>query len=179
MQINISRQNIYILATSVVLLIFVLLFSFLVLIPKGKEYRALRLDLKKEMYELRRYENFHADVSQKLSKLKESNRAAIIAFDTPFSPQKFKKQNKVYFNSLSISKISKEKEEDGFAVYEVNTTSKISSPKTFYDFLEGINKGDWIMGVNFPITFTRENDYIHSTFSMRVYCNRQESNTTK
>ena len=37
MKINISRQHIYLLGMSAFLLIFVLVFSFAVLIPKGKE----------------------------------------------------------------------------------------------------------------------------------------------
>jgi len=178
-KINISRQSVYILALSTILLIFVLLFSFLVLIPKGKEYRKLRLELKKEVHELRRYTKFGDEVQEKLSKLKSDNRAIIIAFDTPFSAEKFKKQNEVFFNSLSLSKLSKLPDEDGFEVYEVNTTSKITSPKSFYDFLDSVNKSDWIVGVNFPIEFKRDEDFIHSSFSMKVYHNKKDLNSTK
>jgi hypothetical protein len=56
-----------------------------------------------------------------------------------------------------------------FTIYEVNTTSKINSPKVFYNFLDSINKSDWIIGVNFPINFKREADMIRSSFTMRVY----------
>jgi hypothetical protein len=79
---------------------------------------------------------------------------------------------------LSISKVLKSGDEDGFAVYEVNTTSQISSPKSFYDFLDAINKGDWIIGINFPINFKREADVIRSSFTMKVYSVKDDSNST-
>ncbi len=170
MKINISRQNIYLLALSTFLLIFVLLFSFLVLIPKGKEYREQRNELRKENREFNKYENFDADTFTLLKKLQSDNRHIITAFKTDFNADRFEKQNKNYFTSLVISKkVFVDKVEDEFSVYEVNTTSHISSPKSFYDFLDSINKSDWIIKVNFPINFKRDGDMILSSFTMRVY----------
>jgi hypothetical protein len=56
-----------------------------------------------------------------------------------------------------------------FKVYEVNATTKITSPQTFYQFLEKINKSDWIIGVDFPIHFERDGDKIKSSFTMKVH----------
>ena len=64
---------------------------------------------------------------------------------------------------------------DDFITYEVNTTSKINSPKSFYDFLEALNKSDWIVGVEFPITFIREDKLIKSSFKMNVYSGVEKS----
>ena len=170
MKVNISRQNIYLLALSLVLLIFVLLFSFLVLIPKGKEYREQRSELRKENLKLKRYEDFNSDTYELLKKLQSKNRHVITAFKNEFNPDRFEKKNKDYFSSLVISKkVYTKSKEDEFSVYEVNTTSHISSPKSFYNFLDSINKSDWIIKVNFPINFKREDDMIKSSFTMRVY----------
>lgn len=175
MKINISRQNIFLLVMATVLLLFVLLFSFIALIPKGKEYREQRTDLRKVQRELKRHEDFNDMTFEELKKLQSDSRHIIEAFDATFSAQRFELQNKSYFNSLTLSKISQRTDEDGFAVYEVNTTSQINSPKVFYDFLDAINKGDWIIGINFPISFKRENDLIRSTFTMKVYCTKDDS----
>ncbi len=175
MKINISRQNIFLLVMATVLLLFVLLFSFTALIPKGKEYREQRTDLRKVQRELKRHEDFNDMTFEELKKLQSDSRHIIEAFDATFSAQRFELQNKSYFNSLTLSKISQRTDEDGFAVYEVNTTSQINSPKVFYDFLDAINKGDWIIGINFPISFKRENDLIRSTFTMKVYCTKDDS----
>lgn len=179
MKINFTRQNIYLLAISILLLIFVLVFSFSVLIPKGKEYRIKRTELRKMNLETRRLNDFSYETLEILQKLQADNRNIITAFDTEFSPERFEKQYKVFFNSLKLSKKAKREDEDEFSVYEVNTTSAISSPKSFYNFLEAVNKSDWIVGVNFPIKFKRDGEIISSSFTMKAYSNKKDSNSTK
>lgn len=179
MKINISREYIYLLGLSLFLLLFVIIFSFAVLIPAGKAYRVKRVEIEKLSNELYKYENFHNDTQKKLQDLRSKNRRIITAFDATFNPDRFEKQNKKHFTSLHISKVNFEKLEDDFAVYEVNTTSKISSPKIFYDFLESVNKSDWIIKINFPIIFKREGSLIKSSFTMKVYCNNRDTNRSK
>ncbi len=174
MKRSISRQNIYLLILSIFLLIFVLLFSFLVLIPEGKAYREQRLALKKETRELRRYQEYHNDIYARFKQLQSDNRHIVSAFRTPFSAERFHKKHKVFFESLSLSKIINSPDEGNFCVYEVNTTSKIDSPKSFYNFLDALNKSDWIIGVNFPIHFKRDAELIRSSFTMKVYEAKEE-----
>ena len=169
MNINISRHSIYLLSLSTFLLIFVLVFSFFVLIPEGKEYRKNRGQLNKGRVELRRYQEFNDVTLQKLKQLQADNGHTIVAFDTLFNPLKFKKLNREYFTSLELSKKESKEKEDGFLVYEVNTTSSISTPQNFYKFLDAINKSDWIVSVNFPINFKRDSEFISSSFTMKVY----------
>ena len=176
---NISRQNIYLLTLSVLLLTFVLIFSFVVLIPNGKEYRIKRAELKKESKKLKQLSDFAYDTSTKLQKLQGENRHIITAFSTTFSVERFQKQHRSFFTSLKLSKISKQENEGEFAVYEVNTSSEISSPKSFYNFLEAVNKSDWIVGVNFPINFKRDAEMINSSFTMKVFENNRDSNASK
>jgi len=178
-KINISRQNLYLLAASVFLLIFVLVFSFAVLIPEGKNYRIKRTELKKMNIELRQLERYSDETRDILKKLQSDNRHIVTAFETVFDPDRFEKQYKSYFISLKLTKKAKIGIEDGFTVYEVNTTSHISSPKSFYDFLDAINKSDWIIGVNFPINFKRDGDILSSSFTMKAYSNKKDSNSSQ
>jgi len=168
---GLSRQNIYVLIASLVLLIVVLLFSFLVLIPKGKEYRIKRSEMIKVKKEALRYENFNNNTLSLLKKLQGDNRYTITALSTQFSEERFLKQHQQYFNTLTLSKKVTGEKEGEFITYDVNTSSKIASPKSIYNFLDALNKSDWIIGVNFPIKFKRENGVIYSTFSMKVYSN--------
>ena len=175
---SISRQYLYLILVSLFLFIFVLIFSFSILIPEGKEYRVKRVELKKTNKELHEYENFHNQTLETLQDLKSKNRRIITAFDTTFNPQRFEKQNKNYFSSLSVAEVSFVNVEEDFAVYEVNTTSQISSPSSFYDFLDSVNKSDWIIGINFPINFKRDSELIKSSFTMKVYSNNKDNNFT-
>ena len=177
MKINISRQSIYLLSLSIFLLIFVFVFAFSFLIPEGKSYRNKKTEVKKENLEYRQYNQFRSEVSEHLSELKSEHRNVIQAFYTDFDDERFKKLHTKYFNSLLISPKIGLSNENIFSVYEVNTTSEIDSPQNFYDFLDAVNKSDWIIEVKFPINFKKEKNILHSSFSMRVYT--QEKNTTK
>ena len=179
MKINLSRQNIYLLLLCVFLLIFVFVFSFAVLIPEGKKYRIKRTDYKKETLELKQLSDFSMEKEAILQKLKSDNLHVIKAFGTEFNSDRFEKQHRDFFTSLHVSKKRELESEEGYSVYEVNTTSEISSPKSFYDFLNAINKSNWIIAVNFPINFKRESEMISSSFTMKVYNNLRDSNSTK
>ncbi len=178
MKNSISRQHIYLIFSSMFLLIFVLIFSFGVLIPEGKEYRIKRMSLKKMSKELREYQNFHNVTLDKLKILQEKNRRVITAFDKTFDSERFEKQNKSHFSKLSVSALDFIGLDDGFSIYEVNTTSQISSPASFYNFLDAVNKSDWIIGINFPINFKRNSELITSSFTMKVYTNNKDKNSS-
>ncbi len=179
MKISISRQHIYLLSLLTFFLVFVLLFSFALLIPEGKEYRKDRIEFKKESKELRKYQNFNSEVQVRLKELQSENRHIITAFDATFDPYRFQKQHRDYFSALTLSELSRVSDDDEFIAYEVNTTSEISTPKSFYDFLDAVNKSDWIISVEFPINFKRDGEMIKSSFTMKVFCADKDSNRTE
>ncbi|MBU0631048.1 hypothetical protein KKA17_00210 [bacterium] len=175
---NVSRQNIYLLVITLLLLIFVLLFAFIVLIPSGKEYREARSLTNKHAIELSQYQQLNDETWQELKSLQEKHRTIITAFDNSFNQDRFITENKKFFQNLTLSKIAKIDRQYPFDLYEVNTTSKIDSPAVFYNFLDSLNKGDWVIGVNFPIHFQRDGELINSSFTMRVYALNEEINTS-
>lgn len=180
---NINRQSIYILLLSTFLLMFVLVFSLEFLIPYGKKYREQRSQLSFAKKDLKRWKTFDRETFDTLKKLQSDNRHIITAFESSFNEERFIKKYKKLFNSLTLSKAKPLDSEDAFEVYEVTTSSQISSPEIFYSFLDEVNKSDWIIGVNFPITFKRDGEVINSSFKMKVYCNgtvaSKDSNTSK
>ncbi|WP_241856219.1 hypothetical protein [Sulfurimonas lithotrophica] len=129
--------------------------------------------------DLKRYQDFEAQTFEELKILQADNRHIITAFDTVFDQDRFIKKYKALFNTLELTKAQNLEKEDGFSVYNVKTSSKISSPATFYKFLDEVNKSDWIVAVNFPIDFKREGEVINSSFQMKVYSNSKDSNTSK
>jgi len=164
-----NRQTLYIIILSVFLLIAVILFSTFLLIPKGKEYRSLRLDSKKEFQQFELTKQEHAHTEERLKELQERNAHTIKAFTTAFNPDKFEKLYKKEFTDLYLTEVTTFETNGSFTVYEVNATSKITSPESFYNFIESVNKSKWIIEVNFPIHFERDGDKIRSSFTMRVH----------
>jgi len=166
---SISRPHIYLLILALFLLLFVFVFSFNFLIPKGKEYRQLRGELKVEKKKLRQYQDFNNAKLAILEDLQSKNRAIINSFNNGFNAEKFETKYKKYFSHLALSPQVKLADEEEFTIYEVNTTSQINSPKSFYNFLDAINKSDWIISIDFPIKFKRKEQGISSSFTMKVY----------
>lgn len=164
-----NRQTLSLVLFSLILMVSVVAFSFLLLIPKGKEYRILRLENKKEFQKLEEAQMKYDETSTRLQELKAQNRVMIKAFDTPFNPERFTRLYKKEFDDLYLTEVTTFETNGTFKTYEVNATSKITSPQSFYTFLENINKSEWIIGVNFPIHFERDGDQIRSSFTMRVY----------
>jgi len=134
--------------------------------------------MKKALHTYQKYKSFHDETLQKLKDLQSKNRATITAYERIFSPARFQQKHKAQFVSLKITEVNRTKDYEGFSVYKITTTSHINSPKNFYDFLDTLNKDDWIIGVNFPIEFTRDANMIRSSFTMRVYANNRDKNAT-
>lgn len=166
-----NHRTLYLVLISLFLFVGIVVFSILFLIPKGKEYRTLRLENKKEQQFVARAQERYNQVNEKLAKLKSEHAHTMKAFATPFDPKKFTKINQQDFENLYLTEIEMADGNGSFKVYEVNATTKINSPQTFYGFLEKINKSDWIIAVNFPINFERDGDKIKSSFTMKVHHN--------
>ncbi len=159
---------------ALVLLIFVFVFAFVFLIPKGKEYRIQRIAMKKELKVKQKYQQWYDETYSDVQNLRSKNKAVIQAFDNEFNSERFIKENENCFESLNITpKQLLDVNGTDFLVYEVNATSKIDSPQSFYSFIQQINKSDWIIKVQFPIDFKREANLIRSSFKMRVYKNTE------
>jgi hypothetical protein len=173
------RQTLTMVILSLVLLSGVLLFSFSFLIPKGKEYRLLRLESKKEIQALELAQRRYDQTSDRLGELQSRNKHTITAFATPFNADRFTHLNKKEFQDLYLTEITAQDGNETFKIYEVNATSKINSPQSFYHFLENVNKSNWIIGVNFPIHFERDGDKIRASFTMKVHSSPKEGKEEK
>ncbi len=171
---GINSQTLYLILFSTLLLGIIVFFSMFVLIPKGKEYRLLRLEAMKEEKVVNEVRAVHKVTHENLEKLQKENAKTIAAYQAPFNPLKFTRLYAHEFQNLFLTELSMADENGSFKVYEVNATTKITSPESFYNFLEKINKSKWIIGVNFPIHFERDGDLIKSSFTMKVHNLKKE-----
>jgi len=169
-----NRQTLLIVILSLLLLAGVVAFSFFFLIPKGKEYRSLRLESKKEFQKLDLAQREYDFTLNRLKELEGQNKHTITAFNTPFNPDRFERLYKKEFSDLYLTEVTTFETNGTFKIYEVNATSKIRSPESFYNFIDGVNKSKWIIGVNFPIHFERDGDKIRASFTMKVHNSKEK-----
>jgi len=164
-----SRQMVYMLSASLILLLFVLLFSFIFLIPAGKDYRKNKIEYRKTSLELNEVQNFYETRLSTYKDLQSQNIHVINAFDNTFDSKRFSAQSKSFFSSLSVSNPSKATVDGFLDVYEINSSSLISSPTNFYEFIEALNKGESIVELNFPVSMKRVDGGVQTDFCMKVY----------
>lgn len=169
MNVRIYYRTFYLILLSILLLVSIIGFSFFVLIPKGKEYRSLRLENKKEQSVMDTAREHYDVTEEKLQKLQEKNKETIKAYRTVFNPEKFTRLNHSQLQDLFLTELHIADQNKSFKVYEVNATTKITSPEVFYNFLEKVNHSGWIIGVHFPVHFERDKDLIKLSFTMKVH----------
>ncbi len=169
MKLQISRQMLYLTIATLITFILIIMFSIFVLVPEAKSYRIKKVEKKAEMLDLYQYKNYEQQTLNTLKSLQDKNKNILKSFDETFDTVKFQKHNKKYFESLSVINISEPTFKKPFAVFEINTSSKIDSPSSFFEFIDSLNKSDWIIGIEFPIAFKREGELIDSSFKMKVY----------
>jgi hypothetical protein len=169
MRVGINMRTLYLIILTMVLLVSIIVFSFFLLIPKGKEYRSLRLENKKEQMAMDSTREQYDEMEKKLNKLEEKNKEMLKAYRTVFDPVKFTKLNRSELQDLYLTELQDADHNKSFKVYEVNATTKITSPEVFYHFLDKVNHSGWIIGVHFPVHFERDKDLIKLSFTMKVY----------
>jgi hypothetical protein len=163
------RQTMYLLLITTFLSICVLFFSFWVIIPAGKVYRKERDMSHKARMELREYQAVYDQRAGELSDLKQKHAFILRAFSKKFDTKSFIEKNSQYFQDLNLTKLQASGTQTLYDTYEINATSKISTPLAFYKFLDNIDKQGWIIRINFPINFTKEGASINLRFTMQVY----------
>ena len=101
-----SRQTVFVIILSLLLLGGVVAFSFFFLIPKGKEYRSLRLESKKEFQQLELTQNRYDITHDRLKDLEKQNAHTIGAFEKSFDPGRFERLYKKEFTDLFLTEVT-------------------------------------------------------------------------
>ncbi len=165
----IPRQYIYMLIISIILSIFVFIFSSYILIPAGKSYREKKSIMQTSQYRLMKYQKRNYKTLQIVDSLLAQHKSISLAFRNSFNIKQFIDKNRRYFESLTLTKLGQSKKDQTFDTYKVDAISKIRTPITFYTFLNNLDKQGWIIKANFPIYFKRKGESITLIFTMRIY----------
>jgi len=167
MRLTPSDESIFLLAISTFLLILILLFSFLILVPKMQNYRIQNIKLQEIASKLNTYKKTKQQLSLSLEKSKTTNQHLLAALKQDFDIDVFYKKYKNYFKTIQICK---QKSLEGYDIYDISATIDKSSYKSFYNFMDSINKSGWVIKIDTPIRLKRDaKNNIDILFSIRVY----------
>jgi len=164
MRLNLSNENIFLLALSTFLLALVLLFSFLVLLPKEKNHRLQKNKLQTAYFKLQKDKKTK---EQKLYLLKKLNTHSQ-TFKKNFNPDTFKNKIQTYFTDIISMQITTSKQ-NNISIYKINLSAYIQSPQQFYNFIENINKDKWIIEIIQPVKFEKHKKNIKISFGIKIW----------
>jgi len=173
-----SMEKIDIVKLLVYLLIFIVITLFMILfviVPNVKEYRSSKAVYKKSLVHKMRVENILDDRNIEYSNLNSENIRAITSFMHKFSTDNFIKYAGTFFTQVSLVEVDKKAHKKEFIEYKLKVSSSLSSPTSFYAFLEGLNRYENIIQADFPIHMEANGTKISSAFTIKVY----DINSTK
>jgi hypothetical protein len=163
------KQVVNTIILSFLFLLTLFLFTFLVLIPSGQNYKKERKDYTKSRMEYKIAKKQKLKYMKILKNLKAKNKDVLNAFKTEFNRQDFIKNNKDKFDKFTIAKEASVSYDESFIVYDINATTNIKTPLLFYQFLNNLSDSTYAIEIRLPINFVKQDDLINTSFKIKVY----------
>ncbi|MBZ7987730.1 hypothetical protein [Campylobacter canadensis] len=110
-------------------------------------------------------------LSNDLNTLLSNNKMYFDKFENKFNEEDFIRFSKEFFDEVSIEKIENEKQE--YLNYNLNVSSKITSPTVFYDFILELKNYKNVIKLDFPINMYEKDGKINAIFNLKIYSNNK------
>ncbi len=142
---------------------------FIFIVPSVKEYKSVKMDYKRQEMSTNHTQQDLNSKQKRLKSVLQKNEHTINALSNQFDKDKFLLHVKKFFKKASLSKSSAKLDNQNYNIYELNVTSMLDSPSSFYKFLDSLSSYENIIKADFPITMKANGRVIDSTFNIKVY----------
>ncbi len=146
-----------------------LFMMFVLIVPSVKEYKSVKVNYKRQEMSTSHTKSMLDGKKQTLDEALKKNEHVIKALSNPFDKERFLLHVKKYFKNASLSEAMALSNNENYSIYELNVTSMLSSPSSFYKFLDSLSDYENIIKADFPIAMKSNNKEIYSTFNIKVY----------
>jgi len=150
-------------------IILTLFFIALIISPAVHAFKSSKKDYYQTKYTLQITTNQYKKKLTELKKLQNSNRKILNALKKDFNKNNFKLFASKYMNVLSIKEVNSTVYKKNFLKTTYIMTSKIKSPKNFYDFISALKNYKSVLRVYFPIDFIKNKENIKLTLKLEHY----------
>ena len=144
-------------------------FVFFVLVPEGKEYRNLGIQLQETDAEVSKLQMRYDSYYDRHRRLQEEHQAVVEALENSFDEEALADMLRGEVTALDLDVQERFGESKGMYMRKAEVKARFRSPKNFYRLIEVINGCEWIISVEKPIIFERVGDEINATFSIGIY----------
>ena len=144
-------------------------FVFFVLVPEGKEYRNLEIQVEEINAEVSKMQMRYDSYYDRHRRLQEEHQTVVEALENGFDKEGLTDMLKGEITALDLDAQERFGESKGMYMRKAEVKARFRSPKNFYRLIEVINNSEWIVSIEKPITFERTGDEINATFGIEIY----------
>ena len=150
-------------------IILTLVFIAFIISPAINSFKKSKKEYYQTKYTLEITTNQYKEKLTELKKLQNSNRKIINALKRDFDENNFKLFASKYMSVSSIKEVNSTEYKNDFIKTTYIMTSKIKSPKNFYDFIDALKNYKSVLRVYFPIDFIKNKENIDLTLKLEHY----------
>ncbi|RUM65763.1 MAG: hypothetical protein DSZ06_04505 [Sulfurospirillum sp.] len=156
-----------------IFLVIILLLLLLFIIPGIKAYKQSSTNLKNIKEKSLHLQKKELSVKERLEAFKDSKSKLNKKADTPFDLNDFKQYAQKFLKDVKI--IKTQNEDTNFEEYNVSASTATKSPKSFFDFIDALNKYNSVVKINFPIELISKDNKIDLKFNVNIYKNSEKN----
>lgn len=150
-----------------VFLIVIFALSAILIIPSINKLKVANEVLNSSNTKLSQFKGKNENVEKQLNEYLAENKVNLDKIHNDFNIEKFKNHCKTFFDEVSLEKSIDFSEE--YVSYQLQVSTKITSPSVFYNFIDSLENYPNILRVHFPIVLKSDKDLIKAQFNLQVY----------
>ncbi|MEE3777269.1 hypothetical protein V2I28_07230 [Campylobacter sp. CX2-4080-23] len=157
---------------SMIFIFFMLVMVFFVALPVIDRYKqAVEINNEKDV-NLAKIEQIYSENLATYENLNLQNKKALDLLKNSFNEMKFISLAGKYFSNLYLSRANIIDSDPRYIISQINLTATMKSPQNLYDFIMDSKNYDNLIKIDFPIEMSSKDDYIETSFMIKIYQER-------
>ena len=166
--IDITKLTIF----SLVFIIFMLIMVFSIAMPTIDKYKQASEINSEKRINLTKIEQIYNENLSVYENLKSEHQRALNVLKNSFNEMKFISMAGRYFNNVYLSRPTILNDDPRYIINQVSVSAQMKNPQNLYDFINDLRNYDSLINVNFPIEMKSKDDYIETSFVIKIYQER-------
>ena len=166
--IDITKLTIF----SLVFIIFMLIMVFSIAMPTIDKYKQASEINSEKRINLTKIEQIYNENLSVYENLKSEHQRALNLLKNSFNEMKFIRMAGKYFSNVYLSRPTILNDDPRYIINQVSVSAQMKNPQNLYDFINDLRNYDSLINVNFPIEMKSKDDYIETSFVIKIYQER-------
>ncbi len=166
-EIDLTKTLLFILLS----LVLTLMIASMMIVPDIQKLKITKIHTDRSLKMLKGTREYYDKLSEENSRLQEKNRKVIEALRVSFKKERMQQFGEEKLGQLDIQSSNLVPHDQNFIRYELNATTRITSPVRLYEFIDALNGYGNLAEMSFPIVIDADKDY---NLDVRLHLNIYE-----